>query len=298
MVRKDATTVETEIIMKQTSTGGQKSHLMYTSQGLTIGLGGDIDISKVLTPEQRILAKAAYRTGSLENGLEAGESYPVWLFYVFACFFLYSLYKSVTHPDVTLLFAVVMFVVTLLFTDFVSGVFHLVLDNPNNIGTFPIDDMCRGFQEHHLDPTLIYKMPLFEHVRPMTQPLVFVFLLTMPLELIAGKTILSFQVYYCCLSFTLFYMQLCHRWAHLIPKERTPVIRMLQKMRLAIPPGEHLQHHAAPYEKDFCIVNGMCNPILNFIVQIPIFHPRSKIWSPIFLLVAYSPGVICLLATL
>lgn len=185
--------------------------------------------------------------------------------------------------------------ITYCFTDIISGMLHLVLDNPNFIGQAPIDSLCRGFQEHHLDPTLIYKMPVFEHVRVMCMPLIFVFILSMPLEFLAGKTIPSFHVYFLCLSFNLAYMQLCHRWAHLPPKMRTPAIRFLQDNKLALSAGNHLNHHGAPFLKNFCIMNGMCNPILNAIVKTPMFHPHSKIWALLFCFASYSPSALCYL---
>lgn len=268
-------------------------HLTFAKNGKSVGLNGDIDPinSKTLTSAERSSALTAFANG--ESGVDANISYPIWLVPLWCCFASYCLYQALTHPDSSLLSATVIFVITYFFTDVISGVFHLVLDNPLFINQSPIDSMCRGFQEHHLDPTLIFKMSLFNHVRVMGQPLVGVWVLSMPLEFIAGKTMYHFHVYYLCLSVMLVYMQCCHRWAHMPFKMRGPVIRTLQNLRLALPAGEHLNHHGAPYMQNFCIMNGMTNPLLNFVTQ-KILHPHSKLWAPVFLICAYMPGCVCL----
>lgn len=272
------------------------SNLVWAN-GLSVGLGGDIDqiSNATLTAEERKIALKAYNTSSSNETIHANDSYPVWLIPVWILCASYSTYQIFTHPDVTAFMCCTVLIMTYFFIDLVSGVFHLVLDNPRFIGQAPIDGMCRGFQEHHLDPTLIFKMSLFEHLLPMGQPLVWTFMLSMPLEFIAGKTIPAFHAYFLCLSLFLIYMQLCHRWAHMPPKMRGPVVRFLQQSKLALAPGEHLKHHMAPYQQNFCIMNGMFNKFMNWWTSQPMFHPHSKIWAPMFAIVSYSPSLLCFL---
>ena len=53
---------------------------------------------------------------------------------------------------------------------------------------------------------------------------------------------------------------------------------------ICLKPTEHLIHHKSPYLKNFCIMSGVFNPILNKIVlSNPNLHPHKQIWSLIFL---------------
>ena len=52
-----------------------------------------------------------------------------------------------------------------------------------------------------------------------------------------------------------------HKWAH--EKERSKVVRWLQKSRLVLEPAHHEVHHTTPHDSHYCITNGWLNPLLN-----------------------------------
>lgn len=52
-----------------------------------------------------------------------------------------------------------------------------------------------------------------------------------------------------------------HKYSHMVRVPST--IAKLQDLRIMLPRKEHGQHHASPFESNYCILNGMCNPLLD-----------------------------------
>jgi len=167
-----------------------------------------------------------------------------------------------------------------LYVDLLSGALHLVLDNPLFLNTPGIGKMCLGFQQHHQNTSLIFNMDLSDHIVPILTPLAVVYAMG---ALIHGYNNIGFCVFYVACSFSIIWMQLCHRWAHMPGTKRGPIINKLQAAGIALSPASHLQHHQAPYMHTFCIMNGLCNPLMNRFVKIPGFSPHSRVWGPIFI---------------
>lgn len=260
--------------------------LLREVNGKTVGIGGDIDpLSGKLTAEERALARMAYDAGGIEANT---ESYPVWqpplCAAINACCLLNVIYQGISVLEV-----VAIATVTYFYTDIISGLLHLVLDNPKFLEG-PLEPFARGFQEHHLDPGVIYKMTVFNHCRVMSFPLILVYFCG---AACLGPTMVPFNVYFMSISCALMYMQMAHRWAHMPSSRRGDTIQWLQDKNIALPGTVHLKHHRAPYDCNFCIMNGVFNPVLNAIVEIPVLHPHSRIWAPIFLSACFAPfGVI------
>ncbi len=51
-----------------------------------------------------------------------------------------------------------------------------------------------------------------------------------------------------------------HKWAH--ADDATATIRWLQRWGVLLSPEVHAQHHAAPYDRYYCITHGWLNPVL------------------------------------
>lgn len=51
-----------------------------------------------------------------------------------------------------------------------------------------------------------------------------------------------------------------HKWAHI--HEPRGVIRTLQRLHLVLTPTHHDEHHQSPYQANYCITSGWCNPVL------------------------------------
>lgn len=265
------------------STTATCTKLLFTKDGKTIGVGDvDLDIMKTLTGAERKLAAESF---ALDDEDIAGHE-PFWD-RVLGVFLTYSLYHIVTmiwsgelSVAKFLFFAVAMF----FYTDIVSGFLHLVLDNPWFLLS-PIDSLCRGFQEHHLDTTLITKMSIWQHVRVVNMP-------------ICVSTALGFvfnynaPLFYCYAPFftaSLYYMQMCHRWAHTKSQDRGPVVSWLQKTGLGLAPTEHLKHHHPPYNRSFCIMNGWANPMLNYVVDHIPGGAHGNVWLFLFVGIVVGP---------
>ena len=196
------------------------------------------------------------------------------------------LLHAATHGTVRPLRLLVSACLTFVFMDLVSGVLHLILDNPLFLHTPGLKGMCLGFQQHHANPSLIYKMDLQTHLRPMAAPATIVYVVGAGVH---GFDSIAFCVGYVCASLCLVWMQLSHRWAHMPRQRHDAFTRTLITLRVVIQPAQHGLHHLPPYLSNFCILNGLCNPLLNQALRLPHCSPHSRIWLPAFvgLVLAY-----------
>lgn len=54
-----------------------------------------------------------------------------------------------------------------------------------------------------------------------------------------------------------------HKWSHMTKGEAPQWVNQLQDLGLTIGRKSHAQHHRAPYDGNYCIVSGACNPWLD-----------------------------------
>lgn len=52
-----------------------------------------------------------------------------------------------------------------------------------------------------------------------------------------------------------------HKWSHM--KEPPKLVMDLQDAGLILSRKEHGAHHSSPFETNYCILTGMCNPALD-----------------------------------
>jgi TMEM189-like protein len=147
--------------------------------------------------------------------------------------------------------ALLAFLAGLVTADFISGIFHWFFDTWFTPDTpFIGRAFVRTFREHHVDPTAICRHDFIE---------------TNGSNLLAGNVLVA--VGYCTSAFTaaslLFaglFMSLTsqiHKWAH---AERVPrVVRVLQATRIILAKRPHALHHAAPFDRAYCITSGCLN---------------------------------------
>ena len=181
-------------------------------------------------------------------------------------------------------------VITFFLTDLLSGLLHVILDNPRSLDIGPIRGLAEGFQRHHEDPTKIYRMPLYEHLYVMHLPLTLILLIALPFHQP------RMYVVFLAMVVSLHLMQMAHLWAHL-PTKRVPgLVRVLQKSKLLLSKPQHGRHHRPPYNQNFCIFTGMCNPPLNAAVSV--IGCTTHWWNAIFLVVAISPLMLAFLLSI
>ena len=219
------------------------------------------------------------------------DAYPLWLVTLYVAVTLYCM-NDVLHAIDEATITVRQMTLILLFQvvsmDFNSGLTHIVLDNPffadsqNWYGI--IEPLAKGFQEHHLDPKLIYKMSVAEHLRPMCTPL----LISYGLGLVMHNRSGIQSWLHISSSIGLFLMQMAHRWSHMHESMRPTWVTKLQNAGLLLSPKAHLRHHQSPYQIQFCISSGIFNRPLNYVTSNWVSPLRTD-WVWILLLVASVP---------
>jgi ubiquitin-conjugating enzyme E2 variant len=145
--------------------------------------------------------------------------------------------------------------------DFVSGFVHWLGDTWGRedwplVGT----GLIHGFREHHLDPTAITKHDFVEASGSISVALVPVLLVALlaPRQAVRGGIAVSFLTIF---SIAMLLTNEIHKSAHR-EKVCRPVA-WLQCTGLILSPAHHAAHHAAPFDRCYCISAGWLNPILD-----------------------------------
>lgn len=194
---------------------------------------------------------------------------------------VWSLYRIVTEPP-SWQAMLIMVVLCYFVTDMVSGLLHIILDNPRSLDIKFIAPLAQGFQNHHNDPEKIFReLTLYQHLYVMHLPLTLFFFAVLPFN-----NPLVFVAYLSMVAM-LHLMQMSHRWAHVPDAQRGGFVTSLQKVRFIIPYGSHAKHHVDPYDHDFCIMSGLCNKPLNGMAKL--LGVRTHGWILVFLLMCFVP---------
>lgn len=171
--------------------------------------------------------------------------------------------------------ALIVFLIAYVYTDLLSGVLHIILDNERSLNLSIVSSLARGFQEHHRTPNTIHEMSLYDHLYTMHLPLVMAF---------PPVVLMNFNMgYFVYLNFVimLHLMQMAHRWAHMPSSRVHFIVKFLQHVGLLVSRKNHLTHHDNVYNTNFCIMNGWFNAPLNFAVRK--FGRTSHGWIAVFL---------------
>ena len=176
---------------------------------------------------------------------------------------------------------VVIFVAIFFYTDLMSGLLHVALDNERSLDVPLIKNLAKGFQSHHRSPSDIYTMTLYKHLYTMHLPLTIIF----GLVVLCGTP--THYAVFLCLAIMLHLMQMSHRWAHLPRPRASNGVRVLQRIGILLDPTTHRRHHRGKYDINFCIMNGWLNTVLN--VFVPRIGRSSHAWTGFFLLSVFIP---------
>jgi len=147
--------------------------------------------------------------------------------------------------------------------DFVSGVVHWLGDTWGRedwplVGT----SLIRGFREHHLDPVAITRHDFVEtngSISLALVPVLLVALIAPRKEMRGVIAVILLTVFSIAMLFT----NEIHKSAHR-EKVCRPVA-WLQRAGLILSPAHHALHHAAPFDRCYCISAGWLNPLLDAI---------------------------------
>ena len=164
-----------------------------------------------------------------------------------------------------------LFLVAVIYTDLMSGILHLVLDNPV-MNTWPlIGPEALAFQGHHFDPTGVAKGPILDMVRE-DHAVIFLGMISFFLLRPSSSSLMTFSLWFGFLSH---FMMASHRWSHTHPKYLHWSIKAAQKYGLIMTTEHHSKHHAS-YDCNFSIFNGWSNILFNKLIYV--IHWRSPIW--------------------
>jgi len=213
------------------------------------------------------------------------KGYPAWQFALEATaitvFFSYIglfVYSAVTNysarAEQSSLLAVQLVLYALfayITADFVSGLVHFLADNFGNPETpFFGKVFIYAFREHHVDPKAITHHAFVETNGANC-------LVSLPGLIYfhhASASVLdyTFRFYFLVFYLGIFLTNQIHKWSHLDNPPR--LIAALQRWHLILPPAHHAIHHAAPYDKYYCITCGWLNAPLQ---QLHFFQALKKV---------------------
>lgn len=150
-----------------------------------------------------------------------------------------------------------------LVADFVNGIVHMIMDNTDTYGGI-VGPLVAVFHLHHKTPRYTSTNPVAIYVLesgskhwlvPYLAALVYVQTLgVMP----AGLT-LALVLVGLLSSFAEVSHYLCHNSTH-------PTVRLLQRLRLLLPPEHHAIHHTQD-NVGYAFLNGLTDPLLDAIAR-------------------------------
>ncbi|KAL3905157.1 MAG: hypothetical protein SGARI_004592 [Bacillariaceae sp.] len=115
-----------------------------------------------------------------------------------------------------------------------------------------------AFQGHHSAPWTITDRGFENNVYKLCVPFG---IATMGIiSAITGPFATFFLTIFCVLEIL---SQEFHKWSHMTKGETPDWVNQLQELGLTIGRKPHAQHHLAPYDGNYCIISGACNPWLD-----------------------------------
>jgi hypothetical protein len=140
--------------------------------------------------------------------------------------------------------------------DFGTGVFHWAVDNYGSLQTPVFGEICAAFQGHHQTPWTITFRPFPNNVYKIAIATIPVLLLVLIIPM-APTMRLFFALF---VNWWLISQEL-HKLAHM--KKISNLFRWLQDHQLILSRKEHGLHHNSPFTGHYCILTGICNPLLD-----------------------------------
>jgi len=148
--------------------------------------------------------------------------------------------------------------------DLLSGIVHWALDSFGSVRTPVVGPaFIRPFREHHADALAITRHDFVETNGASCLG---------ALPLLLGAAAAPAGPLHTFLVFTALgalAANQCHKWAHGDMRQLPFPVRVLQRLRLILPPAAHARHHAPPFDRDYCTAAGWLNGVLNALLRRP-----------------------------
>jgi len=135
--------------------------------------------------------------------------------------------------------------------DVIAGTVHWFGDTWSGLG---YDKCFQDFLEHHTDPLAMTLLDYFEGAYD-TYIVYIIFLKLLRLD---------YYPFLICSSILSMQSNFCHRESHQHRKTYW-IMRKMQNWGLIISPKNHHVHHTQPFNRDYCVFSGFCNPFFEYI---------------------------------
>jgi palmitoyl-[glycerolipid] 3-(E)-desaturase len=146
--------------------------------------------------------------------------------------------------------------------DFGSGVYHWGVDNYGSGETKLVGPQIAAFQGHHRRPWTITEREFCNNCSLTFKPAGYAGTFFLVLSL-AGATCAEWDVFAATASFFIAMSQQFHAWSHMKKSQLPAAVVALQGANLLISRKAHGAHHKSPFNINYCIVSGWCNPLLD-----------------------------------
>jgi len=156
---------------------------------------------------------------------------------------------------------------SLIFYDLLSGLLHIVFDNPANLYIPILGQPCLEFQMHHHFPNDLVRRDFLDVLGDLNTAGILLTLLSISVSDVNNPV---FRYMGGLKLFMAYYGQFSHRSAHTPSSSKNRVITALRTLGLMIPLEKHRVHHTPPHDQDFCLI-GVLNPLINFL-----YHKVTK----------------------
>jgi ubiquitin-conjugating enzyme E2 variant len=155
------------------------------------------------------------------------------------------------------------------FADIGSGVYHWSMDNYGSKSTPIFGTQIEAFQGHHELPWTITYRQVCNNIYKICQAtapfcIAGILLINNPYVLMWMATAISF----------INLSQELHKWSHQGREATAWWINTLQDYNIIVSRKGHLAHHKPPFEGNYCIVSGHCNPIAD---KLGLFRGLEKV---------------------
>ena len=155
------------------------------------------------------------------------------------------------------------------FADIGSGVYHWAMDNYGDKDTPVFGTQIEAFQGHHELPWTITYRQVCNNIYKICQA-------TAPFCL-AGLVGVNNPYVLIWMATAICFINLSqelHKWSHQGRDQTARWINALQDFNIIVSRKGHLAHHKPPFDGNYCIVSGHCNPIAD---RLGLFRGLEKV---------------------
>ena len=125
-----------------------------------------------------------------------------------------------------------------------------------------VGSQIAAFQGHHQRPWTITQREFCNNCSLTFKPAGIAAALFLALSL-SGATGAAWDTFAATAIFFIAMSQQLHAWSHMKPSALPAPVMALQDAGLIISRKAHGAHHRSPFNINYCIVSGWCNPILD-----------------------------------